>query len=159
MGLPYDALSVAYYFLGLGKRDRVKITPMKLQKLIYFAHGWCLAIRKEALICESVEAWQYGPVIISVYYEFCKYGSNPIPTDIYDILDNPISSDPFTSRLLEKVWTIYKDFTAFELSQMTHLPDAPWITAREGDARKKSNVIISDDLIQSYFIEQAKQPN
>ena len=61
MSLPYKAITIAYYFLEQGERENIPISPMKLQKLIYFAHGWCLAIRREALIMESVEAWKYGP--------------------------------------------------------------------------------------------------
>jgi len=43
---------------------------MKLQKLVYYAHGWHLALNNEPLIDEQVECWQYGPVISSLFHEF-----------------------------------------------------------------------------------------
>jgi uncharacterized phage-associated protein len=37
-----------------------------------------LAINKEPLIDERVEAWNYGPVIPSLYHEFKNFGSGAI---------------------------------------------------------------------------------
>lgn len=70
--------AVANYFLDKAREDGVDLSPMKLQKLIYFAHGWHLAIYGEPLIDESVEAWAWGPVISSIYHDFKKYGRDPI---------------------------------------------------------------------------------
>ena len=71
---PYRSLAVANWFI----ENLSKITPLKLQKLIYFAHGWHLAIRDQPLIDELVEAWEYGPVIPNVYHEFKVFGNQPI---------------------------------------------------------------------------------
>jgi uncharacterized phage-associated protein len=38
------------------------LTPLQLLKLAYIAHGWSFPIRKQGLIGERIEAWQYGPV-------------------------------------------------------------------------------------------------
>lgn len=155
---PYRAKTIAYFFLELGEKDKIPISPMKLQKLIYFAHGWCLAIFKKPLIAESVEAWLYGPVIGAVYHEFKEFGSNPIkgkvPTREIRARLLELKKDTDIIRLLEKVWEVYGGYDAIKLSQMTHLPGTPWLKARE-NAEKKINVTIEDELIQQYFVEHA----
>jgi uncharacterized phage-associated protein len=72
--MTHNPIAIANYFIELAKF----ITPMKLQKLVYFAHGWCLALADKPLINEKIEAWQYGPVVSSLYREFKKYGNEGI---------------------------------------------------------------------------------
>ena len=67
MSAPYSAKAVANTLLSRSKELGINdITPMKLQKLIYYAHGWLLAFLGTALIKEGVQAWKYGPVIHTV---------------------------------------------------------------------------------------------
>jgi uncharacterized phage-associated protein len=61
--MPYPAAAIANEFIKVAKRNGVLLTPMKLQKLVYFAHGWYLALLGKPLINEPVEAWKFGPVI------------------------------------------------------------------------------------------------
>ena len=51
---------------------------MKIIKLVYIAHGHYLAKNDSPLFTEKVEAWDYGPVIPSLYHEFKIYGAFPI---------------------------------------------------------------------------------
>src|SRR5271154_4906780 len=76
--MAYNAKQIATEFIQLANADGKKLTPMQLQKLVYFAYGWYLAITGERLIDERVEAWQWGPVIPSLYSAFREYGSDPI---------------------------------------------------------------------------------
>ena len=39
------------------------ITHLKLQKLLYYAQGVCLAITGNTLFNEEIQAWQHGPVV------------------------------------------------------------------------------------------------
>lgn len=57
--LPYPAIAIANYFLKLGKERGIAINPMKLNKLVYLAHGWHLALYDLSLIDEMVEAWTF----------------------------------------------------------------------------------------------------
>ena len=151
--MAYRAKTIVEYFLLLAKEEGGAITPLKMQKLIYFAHGWHLAIRGEPLVNEGVRAWPYGPVIPSIYDEYKIYGRDAIPVDKNcGSIDEGLQGDTNATTLLNKVWDIYRTFTAFQLSNMTHEPGTPWHKAHTED-----RTVISDDEIKKYFIERVKQ--
>ncbi|MBL8233482.1 MAG: DUF4065 domain-containing protein, partial [Bryobacterales bacterium] len=89
---PYEALAVANRFLALAARDKKPIDHLKLQKLIYFAHGWYLAFTGSPLLTEHVEAWQYGPVIPTVYHQFKRFGSATITSPAYRAVEDPFGN-------------------------------------------------------------------
>jgi uncharacterized phage-associated protein len=76
--MPYDPKAIANYLLEVAKNHNETLTPMKIQKLVYFANGWHLALKNEPLINEQVEAWPYGPVIPSLYRAFRRFGDQAI---------------------------------------------------------------------------------
>jgi len=138
--MAYTSKQVANEFLELAKRDGRQLTPMQLQKLVYFAYGWYLAITGERLIDERVEAWQWGPVIPSLYSAFREYGSDPIddvPGELYFdgakikvrkfplVSDDP-GRDTIARNVIRRVWEIYGKYSASQLSGMTHEPNSPW---------------------------------
>ncbi|MBX2834978.1 MAG: DUF4065 domain-containing protein [Micavibrio sp.] len=144
-----DAIAVANYFVQKGMDESIPISPMKVQKLVYIAHGWHLALLDEPLIEDKVGAWPFGPVIGSIYKAFSTYAKNYIQTlaqsNGQDISLNNVSTE--TTNLLDEVWDGYKKFSATKLSNMTHENNSPWdLTYVEG----RSN-IIEDNLIKSYY--------
>ena len=69
MSAPYSSKAVANSFLDIAEAGNVNdISPMKLQKLVYYAHAWHLAFLGQPLIREEVQAWKFGPVIPDVYF-------------------------------------------------------------------------------------------
>ncbi len=76
--MSHDPKAIANYFLDRAADAGDAPTPMKVQKLVYYANGFYLAIFGEPLIDEQVEAWAYGPVIPSLHREFLEYGNGPI---------------------------------------------------------------------------------
>jgi uncharacterized phage-associated protein len=146
--MPYPAIAVANEFLDLALRENRELTQMQVQKLVFFAHGWHLAIYGQPLIDEQVEAWRFGPVIRSLYGIFRGYGSHPI-SELHRNLryedpdgdngfriawDDPLrlelSADGAADakRLIERVWQVYGGYSAYQLSNMTHQPGTPWHT-------------------------------
>src|ERR1700689_5397887 len=81
--VPYPASAIANELIKLSlQKTNSGLSPMKVQKLVYFAHGWYLALTGgRPMINEPVEAWKFGPVVPSLYYELKKYGETPI-TDL-----------------------------------------------------------------------------
>jgi uncharacterized phage-associated protein len=157
--MPYSAKSIANFFLELARVEGSPVTPMKLQKLVYYAHGWYSGHTEKPLIDETVEAWQYGPVIESLYHEFKTYGAKPIETlatelNIDELQVKPVSppSEEPIRKFLKSVWNSYSKFTGLALSEMTHASGSPWdITWKSGGGIKGKD--IPQELIVSHFKE------
>lgn len=49
------------------------ISPLKLQKLLYYCQAWHITIFDEKIINEDFEAWAHGPVLRSVYKRFAGF--------------------------------------------------------------------------------------
>jgi len=165
-----NALAVANYLIKHAESKGERMSPMKLQKLVYYANGWYLAIKDEPLIDEQVEAWSYGPVIRSLYREFRGYGNRDIvdvgiqirrcrgadgtwTSEAFAPILNPAKQqDFFATKLVEKVWDIYSPYSAVQLSNKTHEPNTPWrrVYDREGGKLLKGTDIPTD-MIRDYF--------
>ena len=127
----YNPKSIANYFLEIALRNGEKLRPMKLQKLVYYAHGWYSGYTGQPLISEPVEAWRHGPVIASIYHEFKSFGSGEITRkatefDGHLLCEVPAPVEPEIRQFLDNVWKSYGQFTGLKLSEMTHAVDSPW---------------------------------
>lgn len=149
----YPATVIAAYFIDKAKEDNVYLTPLKLMKLVYFAYGWFLYITSNQLINEPIVAWQYGPVISTLYHEFKHYGNQGITDHTVSQKDlNQLLEDSRTIAVLNKVWEEYSGYTAVQLSNMTHETDSPWDMAwNHNHGKYFNNQPISDELIKKYF--------
>ncbi len=169
MSAPYSPAAAANFFLKTGLEKDVPLTQMKLHKLLYYAHGWHLALIEKPLLNEMVEAWEYGPVVPSIYHEFKDLGSKPISRLATDLAlgerdDEGLASfffhepsiaatDPFVPALLKRIWEVYGKFSAAQLSRMTHAADSPWTEARKANPGIRG-VDIPNDCIRSFFKER-----
>lgn len=170
--MAYDALAIANYFLDKAKADGKTLNPMGLQKLVYYAHGWHLAMRNQPLVVQRVQAWDYGPVIPEIYREFKEFGRRPInrratcwefDDSAEDLMSlNPRRIEPEIRRddqpvheLLNKVWDVYKDYSAVQLSNMTHEDGTPWHQVKQ--VNQASNAVIDDHVIREWFAAKAKE--
>lgn len=61
---------VADYFIWLANDSGSFISNLKLQKLVYYAQAWYLAIYGQSLFDEDFEAWVHGPIIPSLYQKY-----------------------------------------------------------------------------------------
>lgn len=143
------AIDVANFFVDLsGKSDDNDLTKMKLIKLVYFAQALHLAKNKTPLFDEEIQAWDYGPVIPSVFHEFSTYQREIIDktTDSYD-------SSCFTSEDIDFLIDIemnYGKFSAIELSRQSHVKGGPW----ERVYRKGLNAVIPKDMMAEYYSDK-----
>ncbi len=161
--MPYSAKAIANYFIDLARDDGRGVDPMKLLKLIYFAHGWKLALDGTPLINEPIEAWKYGPVVPSIYHFFKKYGSGNIrenATEWSTEEDGFVAYEPrvpnddaYVRMFLDRVWSLYADMTGVQLSNLTHEPGSPWDLVWK-TANGKQSVDIPDESIRVYFASQ-----
>jgi uncharacterized phage-associated protein len=159
----HDTMAVANFFIQTAKNHGKPVTHMKLQKMLYFAHGWYLAMFDQPLLDEQVEAWKYGPVIPSVYHEFKACGGDPIKHCATTMILNSdghgfsfrepeLEAEQEELDVLNEVWDAYGGFTGIQLSDMTHRDNTPWHKVWFKQQGIKGTDI-PQDLIQQYFNE------
>lgn len=156
----YPSNVVANAFLYKARQSGAQISHMKLQKLVFFAHAWSLALQGSSVVLERPEAWTYGPVFDSLYHELKSYGSRPI--DNYLVQMNPRSGqrEPLMPDLgdtgfwsiLNQVWEKYSPLTAIQLSAITHEPGGPW-----EEARKSQSGWLDSGRVRDHY--RAQLPN
>lgn len=139
------ARQVADYFLSLVD-DEVgdSLSNLKLQKLVYYAQGFHLALTGKSLFEEDIAAWEHGPVVASLYRGFKQHGSEPIPAPEDGIDRNSYPEE--VRELLDEVFSVYGQFSASKLRNMTH-EEPPW---REAYAIAPA-ATISLDTMRRYF--------
>ncbi|KAF1006754.1 MAG: Antitoxin SocA [Luteibacter sp.] len=117
------AIDVAKYILSLTDEDSGElISHLKLQKLVYYAQGYCLAILGRPLFADRIVAWQHGPVTLSVWEAYKGHGANPIPKP--DGFDRNVIDDE-ARGVVDEVYTVLGQYSAWKLRNMTH-EEAPW---------------------------------
>lgn len=127
----YPASIIAYAFVKKGIDEKRPVTQMKLQKLLYFAHGLHLAAYKKELIEEPIYAWKFGPVVSEIYHQYKLYGSNPI-SDFNCVLGASYSDNMLSvlnneaTTVINETWELLKGYDAIKLSNWTHLKGSPW---------------------------------
>lgn len=136
--------AVANEFLALARRDGRALTNMKLQKLVYIAHGYTLAILDEPLIARSPQAWQYGPVFPSLYRELREFGSGEVTGEL-EASDRV--TDDVQKEVIVGVWDAYGGRTGVQLSALTHKPGSPWAKHYNGER----SVAIPDEVIKEHY--------
>ncbi|MDY3124217.1 Panacea domain-containing protein [Gallibacterium anatis] len=138
---------VAKYFLSLCNNEESGdlISNLKIQKLVYYAQGFSLAINNKPLFKEQIQAWTHGPVVPKLYNEYKKYGNGALPTTDLDIDFSKFSNED--KELLDDVYDVYGQFSAWKLRNMTH-DETPWKSTYQSG---KSNEI-SNEVLKEYFL-------
>ena len=146
----HSALDVAAWFLNeVDRKAGDSITNLKLQKLVYYAQAWSVALLGRPLFEERVEAWAHGPVVDVVYQEYKQYG--------YDGLPRSRKRPRFTPEervVLEDVLSVYGEHSAKFLETLTH-SEQPWATAwGDRPAASRSRREIPLPLMREFYLGQ-----
>jgi len=108
---------------------KIPITPMKLQKLLYFLFARYLYQHDAPLFANNFEKWQHGPVVSEVYREFSKYGANSITNFARDSDRKVYLVDEKNEKFMkcfDEVWDRYHAMSGWELSNRTHEEGTAW---------------------------------
>lgn len=115
----YSASDVAIYMIRLANSDSFSdgMTNLKLQKILYFVQAASLVTNDKMFISDDFEAWDYWPVIPSVYRTYETYGRDSIPDPEIDLENDAIFQE---SDFLDRVWKMFGKYSARELVRMSH---------------------------------------
>ncbi|WP_343764402.1 Panacea domain-containing protein [Gangjinia marincola] len=117
-----------------------------MQKLLYYVQGYNLAVFGKPLFNDSIEAWQYGPVVKTAYHHFKDFGSSAITLTEDDQIAELEDEE---EGLFQEVLDEYSQFSAIRLMEMTH-DEAPWNDAFHTNPQ----VEISQDSMKEFFKTQ-----
>jgi uncharacterized phage-associated protein len=147
------AEDIASYFLSKTDADReIDFTNMKLQKHLYYAQGYHLAVFDEPLFTNPIEAWDHGPVVYDVWARYSDQGNNPLPA----VPENALPPMNQTlSEFLDDIFNVLMGYSAFALRQKTH-EETPWKDHYKKHAKR---TVIPNDSIKAYFREIVKIPS
>lgn len=137
-------VTIANNFLYKAFMEKIDVTPLKLQKLIYFLYKDYLQNTGNELFGEPFETWKFGPVLPSVYCEFASFGKDAITKFARDSQNNVVlieEKGEFETSV-NRVWGKYKGCSGEYLSDLTHRKGSAWSKAVEA----KSKYIQSKDI-------------
>ncbi len=138
--MSYKAIDIAKYIINKCTNEQHPISNLQLQKILYYIQKSFLESDMLAFD-DEFEAWQFGPVVPEVYYQYCGFGSLSIRMK-YDVevdsdyanIINPIIE---TKRLLNP-WNMVED---------THMPGKAW--AKIYDNGSGNHSVIPKKLIKN----------
>lgn len=146
---PTTASQVARYLICKAHERGDAITNLKLQKLLYYAQGWYLALYDEPLFDDRLEAWVHGAVQPQVYSLYKQFLWEPISASV----TCPKFADKEVSSHIDKVLGHYGRYSARDLERMIHR-ESPWQKARGHIPEDKpSKAVIKHQDMKEYFRE------
>ncbi|MDO4705732.1 MAG: DUF4065 domain-containing protein [Comamonadaceae bacterium] len=151
--MAYSAYAIANAFITLAQDGELGgLTPMKLQKLMYFAQAWYLRVKETPLLDDHFSRWQHGPVIPAIYHEFKAYRARPIKQcantlstndDGYHVIVPTVpQQDTDTWELLRIIARHYGHLSGPQLSAITHIKGSAWAAVEPPDG----SVITHDQM-------------
>lgn len=145
-------LTISYIF-----KKVEEVTPLALQKMLYYIQGIYMVLFEAELFPEDCEAWVHGPAYKDVYEIFRSFKFNPIDDTRFAMLQNRFNElDDSEKRVIDLVAESFGMYSGTTLEQITH-DEAPWKDARAGYLPDEpSNEVIPKDAIKKYFSEVAK---
>lgn len=136
--MAYSAQAVANAFIERAQKGEIPdLTPMKLQKLLFYVQSWYLRDHDcTPLMDDHFARWTYGPVVPSLYHDLKTYGAKPVTSKIstalhdgngFKIVTPSIMSDDEEARqYIELVIATYGNLSGPRLSWLTHEKGTAW---------------------------------
>lgn len=142
-----DALRIANYVIQYAEDHEYGITCFKLNKVLYYICGYYGAVFDKRLFREDFEAWELGPILRSVYIEYCASGPLNIWSRYIDHNYPPAKFSDKERRVIDKVLEDKLKMPGGELVDAIKKED-PW-KRHEHEIGKKPHIKFEE--MQSYF--------
>lgn len=139
--MAYRAIDIANKIIAKTDSENGEtISNLKLQKMLYYMQGFHYAFFESPLFEEDIVAWNYGPVVTSVYDAFRYFGKDAIKLDEgVEIIS--LSEDE--EDVFNQVYEVYSQYSAIRLMNMTH-DEMPWKSTEQSK-------IISPRKLKAFF--------
>lgn len=160
-------------YIGLNLLEKgMTITPVKLQKILYYCQAWTLVFcnKKSTLFDECPQAWVNGPVYPTVFEHFksqyhiydnmqkkafCQAAEMDTKTDILIAqLANKMKLTEDQINLYNAIMELYGSMPSDKLVLLTHAEE-PWLEQRQGlQPFEQSDRPISLETMYRYYHER-----
>jgi len=108
----------------LGYYSDWKLSNLQMQKILYLAHMVYMDKNSgEPLVDEDFQAWDYGPVLPSLYYKIKFFGNKPVKDIFYR---NNILTDGPESEILKEAVKKFSNVNPGSLIALTHRESGAW---------------------------------
>lgn len=140
-------LTISYIF-----EQMQEVTPLALQKILYFIQGIYMVKYDKSLYKEDCMAWVHGPVYEEVYDLFKDFKFNPIEDNRFAIIKERFEElDEKEKKVIDLVINTFGKYSGKVLENITH-KEKPWDDARNDyEPLQPSREIISKEAIKEYF--------
>ncbi len=129
--------------------EKNDVTPLALQKLLYYCQCFYLAFYDVPMFKEDCEAWVHGPVYPSIYFKYKNYTYNTLYEKSEYSFDEIIDDEK--KDIINSVLKYFGVYSAKVLEKMIH-EELPWKEARKDvKNNENSNKIIKMQVLKDYF--------
>ncbi len=133
------------------------ITPLALQKILYYIQGFSTYFFDRPIFNDNAEAWVHGPVYREIYDRFSYYRYNPISKNEFESYNEIDSLNDKEINLIDSVINNFGVYSGKTLEKMTHTT-IPWEEGRkELSEEEYSSNIIDIDTMKDYFTNIGKK--
>ena len=158
-----DIQDVATYCGLVLLKEGMTVSPLKLQKMLYYIQAWMMVFfDRQLLFDDKPQAWVNGPVYPPVYDRFRSIGRYDMMskndfiqggslTEGIESLEERLGLTEPQLDVLQKIIDIYGSKNQDQLVFMTHC-EAPWSIARGdlGPFENSDNPISFDNMYSFY---------
>ena len=148
-------ITISYIFEKSGE-----ITPLALQKILYYIQGIFMVNYGRPLFCEECQAWVHGPVYEEVYNMFKGFKYNPIDDKRFVIFRDRFQMLTDEEKdVIDIVLNSFGMYSGKTLERITHKED-PWCNAYDdNNIGRYTNEVITKDSIRCYFKSISREFN
>lgn len=116
------AESVANYVIAYGMKIGHPVSNLQLQKILYYIQVHFLKKKGIPFFKDEIEAWQFGPVIPTVFYQYAAWGPAPITM----FKTQKIDLEQEEKKDLEQIVKEKAVFSLLEIVADTHKKGKAW---------------------------------
>lgn len=129
--MAYEVFEIAKYIIQKSNEDGHPVSNLQLQKILFYNQREFLQKSGKPLFNEEFEAWQFGPVVPSIYRRYC--GSAALPLTLYDKDDyKPIEAE--SKSMIDRILKEKEKLNPWDMVKDLHQPGRAWaLVYRDGE--------------------------
>lgn len=116
----YKAMDLANYIVDKCIEDNAPITNLQLQRILYSVQKDFLK-RGSPAFSDDIEAWEFGPVVPNVYFDFCGFGAMFI-----SISKGAVPNLTSDKNIIDNIIEAKRSLTPWEAAKETHKATGAW---------------------------------